>query len=79
MADQAALTMEAHKLVTCAELGLRDVQDEGVGSHTEVTGALSQGETGEARQSHDTGVLGAPCPQPQPLDPSAQSWVAKNS
>lgn len=60
LADQAALTTE----VTCAEPALRDVQDEGVGSRAEVTGALSQGETGGAGPSHDSRALGgAPCPQ----------------
>lgn len=58
----------AHKLGTCAELTLRDVQDEGVRSRAEVTGALSQGETGGVGESHDTRALGgATCPRPQPL------------
>lgn len=42
--------------VTCADLALCTVQDEGVGGHAEVTGALSQGEMGRG-DGGQTGVL----------------------
>lgn len=57
-----APTTEARELITCAELALSDVQDEGVGSHAEVTGALSQGEMAEGRESHDSRALGGAWP-----------------
>lgn len=58
------LTTEAREPITCAELALSGVQDEGVGSHAEVTSALSQGEMGGRAESHDTRALGgAWCPR----------------
>lgn len=60
LADQAALTTEARGLVTCAELALRDVQNEGVGRRAEVAGALSQGETEGRGQVTPLGPWGEP-------------------
>lgn len=76
------LTTEARELITCAELALSDVQDEGVGSHAEVTSALSQGEMGEGEgaESHDTRALrGAWCPRLQPRGPLSSLRVDKKS
>lgn len=75
-----APTTEARELITCAELALSDVQDEGVGSHAEVTGALSQGEMAEGRESHDSRALGgAWCPRLRPLGPLSSLRVDKKS
>lgn len=69
-----APTTEARELITCAELALSDVQDEGVGSHAEVTGALSQGEMAEGRESHDSRR-----PRLRPLGPLSSLRVDKKS
>lgn len=75
-----ALTTEARELVTCAELALRDVEDEGVGSRAEVAGALSRGETGGVEESHTPGPWEEPgALGPRHGDPAAQTQVGKNS
>lgn len=64
----AAPRAEVRGRVTCADMALRVVQDEGVRSHTEVTGALGQGEMGGVEEGHcqAPAVPGAPTLWPFP-------------
>lgn len=76
---RVALPTEACGLITCAELALCDVQDEGVRSHAEVTGALSQ----ERWEGWRKVTTRGPWEQPGALDPSngalSSVRVGKNS
>lgn len=60
--SRAARTGEAPRFVTCADLALCDVQEEGVGIGAEVTGALNQGRRGGTKESSDTRALLEPVP-----------------
>lgn len=65
-----ALTTEVREFITCAEMAFCDIQDEGIRSHAEVTGALSQGGMRGVEDSYHSRALGgARCPWPQPPGP----------